>query len=144
MVLGINEGSINIIIPKAAFSPGQKISGKIQLHLPNPTPARGLRVEFYGELKIGNKLTRGFEVSELLTDKESYNDKEEFDFALLIPQDIFNKQPKDALGRFLDVFNTKYYDWYVSATLDRQKKFDVTNRLKVDLELPAGALGAIR
>ncbi len=140
MALGIKQGSINIILPKTDFSPGQKINGKIQLHLPNPTPARNLRIEFYGELKAGNELTRGFFVSDIVSEKESYTDQEEFDFALQIPPDLFTKPTFSITGKFLDLSNIKLYDWFISATLDIPKKLDITNRLRINLELPSDGI----
>ena len=138
-VLGIGEGKLEFTLNGSTFFPGQQITGHASLALNQPTIARELRAEFYGEIKKGKHYERIFEVRQQLAPGKTFQSGESFDFSLTIPS---NALPPNIEGFFGSVASFLYSlsppRWFVSASLDMPNKFDISKRIRVQLMRPPG------
>ncbi|MFA6036333.1 MAG: hypothetical protein WC759_05245, partial [Candidatus Micrarchaeia archaeon] len=108
MVFGLFEGAGNIEInlDNSVFQEGGKISGRVVLRLKKPRRARGLRLEFYGEVvekktRIGSKGSRTTSSTSrigqqtiMLKGEGDYGDGEEYAFAIQIPKGMMPYTPE--------------------------------------------------
>ena len=122
MVFGLfeNNGTLELRVNGASFSPGQKITGTVVLNLTKPTKARELRVSFYGTVHGRKRSIRHiFEVRQILSGEKIYSPGESYAFELLIPMPVVFHQPDNIVGELgANRLEVHPLGWYVLATLD--------------------------
>jgi len=143
MVFGIGEGSIEIVLEKHEFAPGETIRGTVKLNLNSPKEARGLRVEFYGEKQEkaihssrhnSNSTVRVFQVAKTLAEKGKFASKD-YPFEIEVPASVILPNGGGMLGFFTGIF-TVPVKYYVSSSLDLPMSFDISKKVQVSIEQP--------
>ncbi len=133
MVFGIGEGSMDIVLEKTAFKPGEEIKGKAVLKLNNPTKARGVLVILYREVDVGSGRHRTKQ-KQIISDAKLGGPKEytstEFPFTLRVPEGVISNM--DPLSGFLA--NTFGMQLWVEAKLDLEAAFDISRRIRVAIK----------
>ena len=137
MVLGIGEGKINLTLNGTTFSPGQTITGHLQLSMNEPHQARGLRVAFYGLQKQGKHTARVFETVQQLGPERAYQSGEQFDFSLTIPENALPPKIDGFFGFLTELFYAQPR-WFVEASLDLPNKFDISGKQQIQLVRAVG------
>lgn len=156
MVLGIGEGSIEIILPKPNYTSGETIKGKVVLKLNEPKKARELRVELIAEQKRTRAAysRRGVRTTtevvriygfKLPLKGEGVFSSSEYDFELQVPKLGEAQKPTEGQRPTEGVFGAialaaqalglgaaPVY-WYVQATLDMPLAFDITKRIQISV-----------
>jgi hypothetical protein len=142
MVLGIGEGSIEILIGSNTFHEGGEIKGSVRLTLSQPTPANALGVRFYGIIKRSKNRTETISlVTQYLGQKRTYNTGEQFEFSLQIPPNAIPKNPFTGIVGTLYGAFSPHPKWYLDAGLDMPMKFDIRRKISINL-LPNPAQNA--
>lgn len=95
MVLGIGEGSIDIVVDRTSFHRGEAVRGKVVLKLGQPKKARGLRVSLIAERDVWRNDRHGRNVKQVETvfsnparldgEKEYAAGEASYDFELAVP-----------------------------------------------------------
>ncbi|MBW2986728.1 sporulation protein [Candidatus Woesearchaeota archaeon] len=133
MVLGIGEGSVEIILDKYSFAIGDTINGKVNLKLNQAKKANSLRVEFYGEIlkRSGksNHIQRVHHVKAEISGERHYQPGESLSFSLKVPSDINYPKPQGFIATLLA--KPRPQGWYVHASLNSPMQFDINKRVKV-------------
>jgi len=140
MVLGIKEGSVEIVLPKRDYSSGERIKGRLVLTLDSPKKARGLRVELKAEQK-GAAAPKGtvvvpnvvFDLVSEVKGEGTFNSSK-YDFELQIPKSAQDAVKDKATG-------TGPVRWYVTASLDIPLAFDIKDRKEIFID-HEGMLGS--
>ncbi|MFA6907676.1 MAG: hypothetical protein WC263_02510 [Candidatus Micrarchaeia archaeon] len=111
---------IEILPDRKEYSPGEKLTGTVQLRLAKPMPARGLHVSFFGTGGVlGNEgIHEDFLVTAKLTGRRTYSTYEVHTFSLSIP---------------CELPTTKVYTYYIKAWLDVPVRLDALRVIKVDM-----------
>jgi hypothetical protein len=139
MVLGIGEGSVDLKLNGLNFSPGQKITGTSILSLPQPKQARGLRLEFYGEIRrrSGKRAhtERVCQITQMLSGEKLYRSGESFPFEITVPEVATISAP-GILGTLVSMFTPRPV-FYVHASLDVPNEFDINRRVQVSIAAKA-------
>ena len=138
MVLGIDEGNLEISLDKNAYEPGEVIHGHVRLILQEPEHARSLYVVFYGEetKKDGKKtyIEREYEVKKILDVEKTYQNGEAYEFEILTPNISL---PPRAEGIIVSEQNYAPKPgpsaWFIHATLDIPLKIDFNTRKQVSI-----------
>jgi hypothetical protein len=131
MVLGIGEGSIEIITYKPSYSAGEKIKGRVRLILNQPKKARGLRLRFYGVRRLGRGQHESVEFGyvqeiQLGGEKEYPAGPTEYDFELQLP---IPGQPVAGM-----IPNAPWADeWYLDAVLMLWLMFGISKKLRINI-----------
>ncbi|NYZ78825.1 hypothetical protein H0N99_01625 [Candidatus Micrarchaeota archaeon] len=155
MVFGIGEGSIDIVLDNLNFSPGDMLMGTVKLQLNSPTKARNLRVRFWGERSVktskqhydskrhqfvktpisSNEIVYEFTVT---LDGEKEYASGEYPFQIKMP-DYPEKKPEvpglevaAEIAQTLGVLPSPVR-WYLQATLDLPKAFDINKKVQITL-----------
>ncbi len=92
MVFGIVEGSIQLVLDKNIFNPGEIVKGRIILKLNNPKKAKELRVNLLRvttTMRKGKRHETSIKLSEAILGGEQEYSSKEYNFELLIPTDIY-------------------------------------------------------
>jgi hypothetical protein len=144
MVLGIGEGSIELVLEKTEYRPGEAIKGKAKLHLNAPKQARGLRAEFFGEKEESHvhhtsgrhggthrdtRVVRIYEQRLDLGQQRTYSDAEEFQFEFKVPADA-QAQEGGIVGAFSAALS-RPAEWFVSVSLDLPMSLDISKKLRI-------------
>lgn len=148
MVLGIGEGSIDVLPDKLSYCPGETIHGKVKLNLRQPKKARALRLEFYGEIKERRRSRNGTHTKTMrinnfvqaLSAEKTFSPGEEFEFSFICPPEIGQAPPQQGgllggIAATLQSFAPKPL-YYLHATLDAQMEFDMSKRVQVQVISP--------
>jgi len=131
MAFGLGEHEIEITLGPTTFTPRETINGKIKLHLSEPIAARGVKVEFYGEVERGAKVERVFRANQALGGERTYKDGEVFVFSLPIPEQATPPEAQGTFGAIRDLFVPKPRNWFVHASMDIPMAPDVNSRISV-------------
>lgn len=133
MVLGIKEGSMEIILPKRNYSSGETVKGQLVLKLDQPKSARGLRVELRAEQKSA-MVPKGTAIAPNVVYNTVVQVKEEgsftnskYNFELPLPKSAQEAVKEKATG-------TDPVRWYVTASLDIPLAFDITDRKEITID----------
>jgi hypothetical protein len=144
MVLGFGEGSIEIVLDEGQlFEAGGIITGRIKLDLKERKKAKGLRIEFYGEIKKRRGKSRVTErvyvTSSLLGGEQEYPaGLSNYEFKIQLPQVSPRKRAEDFFGKIMDfiapdpLWKAK---WYLDASLELPMAFDVNQKIVVDFKV---------
>ena len=147
MVLGIGEGSLEIVLDSTQFKPGETIKGKVKLDLKSAKKAKGLRIGFYGEIQTthyhrGKRETQVERVHERNCDlggeKEYSAGVSEYGFEIALPVVEARKPAGDVVGKVFDFLapdpltRTK---WYLDASLELPLSFDINKKMQVDFRV---------
>ena len=139
MVLGIGEGSLEIVLDKYTFSPGETITGKVNLKLNQPKQARALRIDFYGEIvqhsRRSSSTRRVHTFSVQASGERAYNNGESIPFTLIIPSVSGSALPAgvpDIISNIMAAFTPKPA-WYIHASLDAPLSMDINKRVQIVL-----------
>lgn len=143
MVLGIGEGSIEIVLEKPTYIAGETMNGKVILTLNKPINARGIRVEFYAEkisVRYDSRYRRKrtqklFVQSQVIGGQQTYPEgRSEYSFSIKLPT-FPQQQNAEGMG-FLD--SILKYDplqdlngWFIEASLDIPFSFDIRKKQAV-------------
>lgn len=142
MVFGLGKKEIEVALDKYGYTPGETITGKVELKLKNPTEARQLRIELIGE-RATTKMGRGgvsrgkghiYSFKMPLDGERTYSGGE-YNFQIKIPANILQTVsiPGGAVGEvvkaveFLSGAYTRI-SWFVRAVLDRPGKKDISSK----------------
>ncbi|MDD5337445.1 MAG: hypothetical protein PHS02_03085 [Candidatus ainarchaeum sp.] len=143
MVLGIGEGSIEILTGKEAYVNGELIEGRVLLSLGRRLKARGLRILFYGEKKSHHGKThtteRILQQQAVLDGAKTYAEgRTDYKFSIQLPQlekprpiegtDIIPSVVRFFGGKFDPYANVK---WYLDASLDIPLSLDVNRKMQI-------------
>jgi hypothetical protein len=155
MVFGIGEGSIDIVLEKLNFSPGDMLMGTVKLKLNSPKKARNLRVRFWGERKVktskqqydskshqfvktpisSNEIVYEFTVT---LDGEKEYTSGDYPFQIKMPDYSEKKPDVPGLEVAAEVAQTlgvlpSPVRWYLQATLDLPNSFDINKKVQITL-----------
>lgn len=148
MVLGIGEGSIEIVLDEGQlFEPGKTVKGRLRLDLKEPKTAKKLRIEFYGEI-IETEYDDGerhettkkvYERSAVLGKEKEYPaGASEYKFEIELPQ-VKAKRPEDNLiGKivgFIAPDPLLKAKWFLDASLELPMSFDINRKMQVDFRV---------
>jgi hypothetical protein len=141
MVLGINEGKIDVVLNQQAYNYNESIRGHCKLKLKKPTEARGLIAVFRRWDSRGGESIHLIDIERKeLGAKRTYKNGEEFDFSFVMnekaypPNFKFNGLtgmlqkilgPPDATSR-----------WFVYVFLDRPLKFPISGEVLPKINVP--------
>lgn len=149
MVLGIGEGSIEIVLDEGQkFEPGQAIKGKLRLELKERKKASKIRIEFYGEVKKRERNIEG-EYEDVLRkvhlrsktlegELEYPAGMSEYEFEIKLPDVKARERKGDILGKIIDfimpdpLWKTK---WFLDASLEIPMSFDINRKMQVDFRV---------
>ncbi len=146
MVLGIGEGSAELVLDKTSYKPGETIKAKAKLHLNAPKEARGLRAEFFGEKEESrthfnasrkggthrhSTTVRVHEQRLELGSQKSYSDAEEFVFEFKVPEDA--PVPSEGLAGAVLGMLAPQVRWFVSVSLDLPMSLDISKKIQVQI-----------
>jgi len=144
MVLGIGEGSIELVLEKTGYRPGETIRAKAKLHLNAPKEARGLRAEFFGEKEErrlhsdihgrthhSTTTVRVYEQRLDLGQQRAYSEGEEFQFEFKVPETAIPVQ-QGLLGALAGALAPQVR-WFVSVSLDLQMSLDISKKIQVQV-----------
>lgn len=149
-MFGFGQKQIEIVLDKLNFSQGDVIKGRVILKLKNPTSAKALKVGIFGERKtttttnVNGRMTTNtnfvkvFEFEMPLDGEKDYS-QGEYNFEMKVPGNI--TQPSMPGGAAGDVIKTiqvlagreSDVRWYVMAKLDIPMKFDVINKVQINI-----------
>ncbi|MCX8189868.1 MAG: hypothetical protein N3F05_01415 [Candidatus Diapherotrites archaeon] len=148
-MLGFGKGKIDLQLEKFNYRPGETIRGKIVLALNKPVKARRLKVRFFGvregrkTVVIGggrsadysNDIVYSFEMN---LDGEKEYTGGEYDFEIIVPQDLLTKvdlSGTGALGALMQfvMLMAPRPKWYVEAALDVPMGLDVSKRVQINI-----------
>jgi len=147
MVLGINEGSLDIILDSTQFKPGEMIKGKVKLDLKSAKKAKCLRIEFYGEIEAKRRrhgkreetIERVHEQScDLDGEKEYPAGVSEYPFEITLPLIEARTPAEGMVGKVFDFLapdpltRTK---WFLDAVLELPLSFDINKKMQVDFRV---------
>ena len=136
MVLGLFEGSVEIITNKSFYSPGESVTGRIKLNLNQSKQADALRLRFYGELRNDDSSGRIHQREVIISGKKTYpQGQSDYPFELKLP--IIKKQKMEGIvGSVMGFFDpVKRARWYLSASLDVKMSFDIYKRRRIDFHV---------
>jgi hypothetical protein len=153
-----SKGKANIMIPKTGYLPGETISGTVTLAVDKPVLAKEFRVSLVGEQKTthqrrdsdGHYTTetetkRVYDFKQQLDGEKEYSGKKEYSFSIKVPQDILARtQPLQLEGTAGQVFRFAQgaaammgaiprTNWFVEASLDIPKGFDVNKKVDITI-----------
>lgn len=143
MVLGIGEGSIDIIVAGTSFRRGETISGRVVLRLGQPKKARGLRLALIGEREVHRHDSRGRSVRHtevvyssplrLGEEKEYPAGESSYDFSITVPDGV---PPSGVINLSLGDLNLRIggasgVDWRLESSLDVPMAFDINRKLPI-------------
>jgi hypothetical protein len=144
MVLGIGEGSIDIVVDGITFSRGDTIKGKVVLDLKKPKKARGFRIrlvadrieEHYNHKGQRTRRTVILYSKEIALDseKEYPSGKSEYAFAFQVP-DLEPPKPNELrIGPLsVQVGGNPPLSWRLDASLDLPLAFDISKKLAINI-----------
>lgn len=148
-MFGFGKGTIDVVLDKYNYSPGEKIRGKAVLKLKKPIKARGIVAVFAGEKSTTQKnaATSRTETREdfihrfeMKLDGEKEYTEGEYSFEIAVPKDILQRGavPESGLGKafqFMQVMSGSLsrITWYVEVFLDIPMGFDVRKRVQVNI-----------
>ena len=136
MVLGIGEGKIELTLDKTAYSPEETIKGKLNISLNQPTSARQLVVEFFGEVRVrsgkNSHIERVNETKKTISGDKNYANGETYDFELVVPSDVLPKKQGGVIVSLMNFFNP-IPTFYVNAYLDMPMKFDMSKKVAIQI-----------
>lgn len=136
MVLGIGEASLELLLDRANFTQGETITGRIRLKINEPSEARELRVEFYGETGSGKHRRRVHYQKQQLSGSRTYRTGEEIPFSIQLPSNIYPASfPQGFWGSVQHLF-TAEPRFYVHASLDLPGKMDAFRITQVFIPKP--------
>lgn len=153
MVFGLfSKGTMNIQLQKMAFSQGESISGTVTMQLKKPIQARGVRICLIGEQKTTQYRNGKMETStqqifnlpvQLDSEKEYTTQPYSYNFELKAPQISNNSSlPGGAAGTAIKavgflmngtIAGAGAVSWFIDASLDVPKGFDVSKKLQISL-----------
>jgi hypothetical protein len=147
MVLGLFEGSIDIVVDNQFYSPSQTISGKVILNLKAPKKAKKLRIQFYGERKVRRNMGRNDTTERILVQEIVLSGEQEYPagtvvypFELKLPSLEKPKAPfagNNFFEKFINALATvdpySNVKWYLDASLDLPLSFDINKRKLINL-----------
>ena len=159
MVFGIGEGSIDVVLDKLNFSPGDMLIGTVKLKLNSPKKARNLRVRFWGERKVrrnkrsvpgaataggsgsGTNMVDAKEVVYEFTvtlDGEKEYTSGDYPFQIKMPDYSEKKPDVPGLEVAAEIAQTlgvlpSPVRWYLQATLDLPNAIDLNKKVQVTL-----------
>lgn len=153
MVFGLWEGQIEIVLGRNNFKRGEKIEGKVVLHLNKPKKAKEFSLMFYGEKrkrtmvspKIGSphQAIRNVKIYEqkrvLDGEKEYAAGASTYDFSITIPNinedDLKASFPFDPSKTIMigDV-KPQAPKWYLESSLSAPLSFDIKKKLEIVIE----------
>jgi len=148
MVLGIGEGSIDIVLEKTNFSAGDRVKGKVILKLNKPKKAKELRIELWAERKsksvVIGKGTKTKTTTEILhkytaaLGGEKDYDSGEYEFEIKLPNIEKPEKPEGALGAVADVakfmgVGPGQMKWQLKASLNLSMGFDITKKIQLNV-----------
>ncbi|MFA5077743.1 MAG: hypothetical protein WC488_04935 [Candidatus Micrarchaeia archaeon] len=146
MVLGVGEGSVEIVTGKKSWLNGEAISGKVALKLGAPVKSRGLRILFYGEKKshLGKtpKIERIHKQIVVLDGAKTYlKGRKNYAFLIQLPvlakprpiegTDIIPSVVRFSGGKFDPYANVK---WYLDASLDIPVSLDLNKKIQITIK----------
>lgn len=156
-VFGIGAGKIELKLPKTAFSPGEKIDGKLLLSLSGPMNAKGLFVRLYAEQSFREKDAKGnmtvktrriYDFPLQLDGEKEYPKTAEplsYDFELKVPESAGQKQEQQSpLPGWLSSVSIGLLQiggsgpvglprWFVEGHLDIPLAFDIKARVQLNI-----------
>ncbi|MDI6826057.1 MAG: hypothetical protein QMD36_02580 [Candidatus Aenigmarchaeota archaeon] len=150
-MFGFGKKEIEIFLEKYNYSPGETIRGRISLKLNKPIHARALKVGLVGEKFVtetvrdsgGSMRSRQKRKNvysfEMPLDSEKEYLQGEYDFEIKIPTNLLQTSLPE--GIISDVIKTykiltgseSNVFWYVIAKLDVPMKFDVSERIQINI-----------
>ncbi len=143
MVLGIGEGSIDILMEKTNFAPGEMISGTVRLNLKEPKNAKELRAVFYGERSErygkSRRTVRVYEFKQILGGEKQYFNDEMYKFQIKIPEEIVTDKPHigGPMGSMMDIalffVGPSPIKWYISSSLSMPMSFDISKKIQISI-----------
>jgi hypothetical protein len=138
MVLGFNEGGINITLAKTAYSPGDVVKGSITVNLKNSKFGKELRLDVYGEREDDQyqlKENRRYILRQMIAGEQMYCDGDVFPFSFKIPANIKRKKMNGVhLRPFKHYTGEKPSKWFVQASLDMPLTFDLNHRIGIKIK----------
>ena len=157
MVLGIGEGSIDIVLDKLNFSPGDMLMGTVKLHLNSPKRARNLRVRFWGERSVKSSeqrydsknhqpvktpISRNEIVYEFTVTLDGEKEYASGDYEFQIKMPDYTEKTPESLGAGAEIaagiaqtlgVMPSPARWYLQATLDLPNAIDINKKVQITL-----------
>jgi len=146
-----SKGKITLTLNKMEFTPGETITGTINLRLKKPVEAKSLNVGLIGTMERTDysrnpkggmsRNTRReivFDFKKTIDGQKNYSGENNYNFELKIPADVFKQstgnQVADTLIKSAQILSgtTSRVDWYVVANLD-MKGFDLSRKVRVNI-----------
>jgi len=147
-----SKGKIQIVLDNYNFSPGDTISGKLNLKIKKPIQSKALTIRLIGEKIQSNNINlnsrqgnypsnstnyqRIFDFSEPIEGPKEFQPNQElnYDFKIKIPQNLIKSpQLTGVLGAIesLSMINTMV-KWYLIADLDIPG-IDISNKIQINI-----------
>ncbi len=142
MVLGIGEGSVDIVVGKTAFQRGETIAGKVILTLNQPKKARGLRVALIAEREIWRHDAHGRRTRHTETvfssplrlgeEKEYPAGQSVYEFSIAVPDLPLPTGTTVGLGPLsFTLGGPPPLKWRLESSLDLSMSFDINRKLPI-------------
>ena len=128
-----DKGTIDVILDKVTFYPGNIIHGKILLNLDAPIKARKLSVTLAGvaHLRRGAFYT-AFANCIVSPESRDYKNAEIHEFELKIHEDVLSRY-RGALGLLRQTVSSPPNEFFLDASLDIPMKLDIHGRQTIEI-----------
>lgn len=145
MVLGIGEGSIDIVVDRTSFRRGETIGGRVVLKLGQPKKARGLRVALIGERDVYRRNSKGRREKHteivfssplrLDAEKEYSAGESSYDFSIAVPDGVPASGDLSLFSGVLKISigGSSAVSWRLESSLDVPMGFDINKRLPITI-----------
>jgi hypothetical protein len=146
-----SKGKIVLTLNKMEFTPGETITGTINLKLKKPLEAKSFNVGLLGTMKRTNysrsskgglsRSTRSnkvFDFKKPVDGEKTYPGYSEYKFQLKIPTDVYKQstgnQVADNLIKSVQILTgtTSRINWYVTANLEIPG-FDISRKVRINI-----------
>ena len=146
-----SKGKIVLTLNKMEFTPGETITGNINLKLKKPVEAKSLNVGLLGTMNRTNysrgsrggmsRSTRSeniFDFKKPVDGEKTYSGDSSYNFQLKIPTDVYKQSTgnkmADTLIKSAQILTgtTSRINWYVTANLE-MPGFDISKKVRINI-----------
>jgi len=146
-----SKGKLTLNLSKMEFTPGETITGTVNLKLKKPVQAKSLNVGLLGTLRSSNysrgpkgglskssRTQKVFDFKKPVDGEKTYQGELNYEFQLMIPKDVYRQstgnKAADTLVKSAQILTgtTSRINWYVRANLE-MPGFDISKKVRINI-----------